>query len=49
MTESASKLLGFATPEAAVGQQVWYGKDPLAIIGVVRDFTRSPCKNRWHR
>lgn len=41
LNESAVKTLGFASPEAAIGQQVWLEVNPGRadhVIGVIRDY-----------
>lgn len=39
LNESAAKLLGFGSPEQAIGEQVRRGRrDTFAVCGVVRDF-----------
>lgn len=39
LNETATRLLGFASPEAAIGQQIARGRsDTLTVRGVVRDF-----------
>jgi putative ABC transport system permease protein len=41
LNESAARQLGFASPEAAVGQQVWLEVNPGRtdkVIGVIRDY-----------
>ena len=39
LNESAAKLLGFADPESAIGEQILRGRsDTMTVRGVVRDF-----------
>lgn len=38
VNETAAKRLGYATPEAALGESITVGGTPLSIIGVAKDF-----------
>lgn len=38
LNETAIKVLGFASPEAALGQQVTYSDGDLTVVGVLQDY-----------
>lgn len=38
LNETATKVLGFASPEAALGQQVTYSDGDLTVVGVLQDY-----------
>ncbi|WP_178372178.1 ABC transporter permease [Chitinophaga jiangningensis] len=44
INEEASKRLGFATPEAAIGQKINFWGDKSTVVGVMKDFHQRSLK-----
>lgn len=47
LNETAVRILGFESPETAVGQQVTYSDGDLTIVGVLKDYHQESLRNDY--
>lgn len=47
LNETAAQVLGFATPEAAIGQQITYPNGDLTVIGVLQDYHQESLRQQY--
>jgi putative ABC transport system permease protein len=47
LNETAAKILGFATPEAAIGQLITYSDGDLTVVGVLSDYHQESLREEY--
>lgn len=47
LNETASRLMGFATPEEAINDQIFFWGDTFNIVGVVKDYHQESLKKSF--
>lgn len=47
LNETAARVLGFATPESAVGQQISYSDGDLTVVGILKDYHQQSLQNDY--
>ncbi|MDX2067988.1 MAG: ABC transporter permease [Haliscomenobacter sp.] len=47
LNETAARIIGFETPEAAIGQKVTYSEGDLTVVGVLKDYHQESLRNDY--
>lgn len=47
LNETAARIIGFETPEAAIGQKVTYSDGDLTVVGVMKDYHQESLRNDY--
>lgn len=47
LNETAARIIGFETPEAAIGQKVTYSDGDLTVVGVLKDYHQESLRNDY--